>query len=133
MPTHKVDYSAKYADGTSSLETQLSDSNTAGAELNITESIADGVVDGRVLTGLIDVSQVKSIYVEAPGVLTLELNHASTPTQTIKTEKNNPTIWSTGFTGRVNPLIADFTDIYVTNASGGALVLEVRILYDPTV
>lgn len=110
----------------------LAASNTysAGAELNITESIADSATDAEV-AATIDVSEIKSIYILSDQALTLETNNGAAPADTIVLVANEPYIWYTG-SYYTNLLATDITALFFTNASGSVATIELRCVFDPT-
>lgn len=79
----------------------------------------------------IDVTEMKSLVMKATVDMTIETNDGITPTDTIALKAGEVLKWKTGgyFT---NPLSADVTDLYVTNASGAEGELYVSVLEDPT-
>lgn len=103
---------------------------TAGQELNISESIDASQTD-KLIACVIDVSQLKSIYMLASVAMTLETNDGTTPGTTIALDANEPYVWHSD-SPQANPFGAtDVTALYVTNTTAGDL--DIRALIDPTV
>ena len=103
---------------------------SAGSELNVDESIADGETD-LLVNWTCDYSALKALYIVSDQDLTIETNDGTTPDDTITLSANVPLLWtSTGYLA--NPFSADVTALYVTNASGSAAALKIRSLQDPT-
>lgn len=100
-------------------------------EINVDESIPDSSTDLQV-TMNIDVSVLKSLYIESDQNITIETNNGTTPTDTLTLVANEPVIWTTNSV-HSNPLTADITtDIFITNSSGSAANLKWRALQDAT-
>lgn len=104
---------------------------TSTGKGGISESIANGASDLSIPLA-IDISQVKVIYIEAVGgALTVKTNSSSTPDDTLALADSVPQMWvdsdlSTFF------LTADVTGLFVSNASGSTVTLNVEFLYDAT-
>ncbi len=79
----------------------------------------------------IDITELKGFLLLADQDLTLEINHATTPDQTINLTANVPIIWHANSV-HANPLDQDVTTIYITNGSGVATTLKIRVLQDST-
>ncbi len=93
-------------------------------------SIADGLTDQEVVM-TVDVSQLKALMITSDQAVTLETNNATSPIDTFALKANEPLIWWTGslFT---NPLTADVTKFFVTNASGKTANVKIVSLQDST-
>jgi hypothetical protein len=130
MPiTHSIRY--QFSQGNDTLTG--SKSYTDDAAISQSFSVAGGTTNALVALAL-DVSQAKSIYLQATGgALTLKTNSSSTPDATVALPDGLPVVWTTD-SGTTNPFgSTDITALYVTNATANAVALEMRILFDPTV
>lgn len=131
MPTHEIVYRKQYTSGNEiGINYTSTDSQTSGAENNISESLTDAA-DTQVAYAL-DISQAKTFAIWCTGVnMTVDTNSTSTPGDTFSLTAGVPIIWSTGQVPSATiPLSADVTTLYVTCSGTG--VLNVRSLYDPT-
>lgn len=105
---------------------------TAGAGVEISESIPDSSTDLEVACAL-DISQLKSIWIKATGgALTIETNDGTTPTDTLSLVDGEAIAWEEGDESSLF-LSGDVTALFVTNASGASVLLELIALLDPTV
>lgn len=112
---------------------QISSQKTYSGEggCGITVSVPDESTDLQVVLA-IDVSQVTSIIIQADGGdLTIETNNGTTPDDTLAIVDGSPYIWNTDSLDTLK-LTADVTSLYVTNASGAAVTLQVDVVYDAT-
>lgn len=109
---------------------------SSGAETALDESIAATTTD-ELVAFVMDVSQLKSIYIVSDQDLLLQLNDGTTPSNTITLVANKPFTWITGdnaLRDTAGALITtDITAIYATNAGASAALLQLRASYDPTV
>lgn len=103
---------------------------TAEAGQVIDVSVAGSTTDQRVNVA-IDVSQLTHIFLLADGALTIQTNDGTTPDDTITLAAGKPLVWYSGC-GLTCPLTVDVTDLYLTNAGGSAVALQVRIQADAT-
>lgn len=107
---------------------------TAGRLEHVSEPIADGETDVAVPC-LIDVSALKMLLIGSDQDVTLETNNpggaSAAPDQTITLKANQPMDWAEDDPVDC-PLTADVSTLYVTNASGSTVNLEVRALQDAT-
>lgn len=71
----------------------------------------------------IDFSQLKSLFIKAAAVMTLETNSSGSPTDTIALKAGVPYIWTPG-SYNICLITADVTKIFLTNASGAAALFE---------
>lgn len=95
-------------------------------------SVANGATDTQIALGGVDVSQVVSVWMHSTKAITIETNATdATGGNTITLVADVPLSWCTGapFT---NPLTQDITTAYVTNASGAAATINIRIVQDAT-
>lgn len=131
--THTVTHQTKYADESNQVVSlENVDAQSAGEVHNISESIADSTTDGLVAFTY-DFSQGKTFLMWSTVAMTVKTNNAGSPIQTFTLVANVPIIWSAGQASAVNPITTDITALYVSNASGGAGILNIRALQDPTV
>lgn len=100
-----------------------------GGGQDIDEAISANQTDKLVALNL-DVSQLKTLWIEADVAMTLETNDGSSPDDTLTLVANEPVAWWDGC-GWACPLTADVTGLYVTNTTAGTL--RARFGYDPTV
>lgn len=79
----------------------------------------------------IDVSQLSHIFLLADGALTIQTNSGSSPDDTITLAASKPLVWYTGC-GLACPLTVDVANLYLTNAAGSAVALQIRVQSDAT-
>lgn len=107
---------------------------SGSGEVNITETVADSITDKEVAL-VLDVSEIKSIYIVSDQDLTLETNNAGAPVDTIALLAGVPYIWNTdSYPSASEPpeLNADITALFLTNASGSTATFELRCIVDVT-
>lgn len=108
---------------------------TADAEDSRSLSVADGVTDQEVVLA-VDVSALKSLYMLSTKDVTVETNSASTPDNVFTLKANVPFIWQAGGPALRDTagaaVTVDIAKLYVTNASGAAAAIEMRVLQDST-
>lgn len=80
---------------------------------------------------LVDVSALKAILLLADQSLTVKTNDGSSPDQTLSLAAGVPFFWQANC-GITNPLTDDISALYITNASGVATTLYIRVLQDGT-
>jgi hypothetical protein len=124
--SHTITYS--WGNGNASL--QQSQSKSAGAELNIEESIPNASTDLQVACAF-DVSKVESIMILSDQNVTLETNSGGSPANTINLLANVPYVWQKA-TYLANLFTTNVTSWFLTNSSGANATLKARILTDPT-
>jgi len=133
MPfTHKISQITSYiVNNKENISYSLNDSQTSGAEANISESITNGT--DQLVAYEMDISQLKTFVIwSSGGDMTVETNSSSAPDDTFNLTDGVPVFWSANMQGSpAIPLSADITALYVTNT--GTATLEVRALFDPTV
>ena len=100
---------------------------TADAESNVSVSVPDSSTDLQVVLAL-DVSALKSIIIATDNDITVETNSGSSADDTFTILANNPLVWNSDCP-LPNPFASavDVTDLYITNASGSAAAVEIRI------
>lgn len=102
---------------------------TGGLEVNISESITAGT--DTLVACVLDVSQMKSLYLYSDVAMTIETNSSSAPAATVTLVAEQAVVWSST-NGQTNPFgSTDVTALYITNGSTGTLTM--RALVDPTV
>jgi hypothetical protein len=95
-------------------------------------AVANAVTDGLHALA-IDVSQMKTLFMSSTKDVTLETNDGSSPAATVALKAGIPRVWSLA-SGETNPFgSTDVTALYITNASGAAADIQIRIGVDPTV
>lgn len=104
---------------------------TGGYEVAIDESIPVGTDTPLAL--VLDVSQVKSIFILSDRDITIETNATNAAGgNTLALKSGVPYRW---YTNQYNALVftTDVAIAYITNASGGAAQLQLSAMIDPTV
>lgn len=110
----------------------ISRTNTYSASglIKVNEAIANGQTD-KVVTFTADQSAMSAFWLMSDQIVTVETNNGTTPTDTFVLTANEPLVWvSTG--EYTNPITADITAIYITNASGSTANVEIGVLQDAT-
>lgn len=104
---------------------------TGGAEANISETLPIGT--NTLVAYVLDVSQAKSIYIQATTDCTIKTNSSSVPDRTLTIVGGEPIAWCSTYDSDVpNPWgSTDITALYVTNAA--ETQLEIRCTLDPVV
>ena len=104
---------------------------TGGAEVNISESIADSTTDEEIACNL-DYSAMESLYMVSDQDLQVETNDDAAATgQTINLEAGVPYLWLKD-SGITCPITDDVTALFITNASGSPAQFDLRALLDAT-
>jgi len=126
MPTQSInlDWSA----GNDSIPKKIT--VTADSEANYELAVADESTD-LAANVAIDFSAVKLLYIVSDQDLTIETNDGSSPDDTLTLVANKPLVWFEDC-GYTNPLSADVTAVYLTNASGTDATLNIKVLQDAT-
>jgi hypothetical protein len=76
-------------------------------------------------------ASMQMICITATGALTLKTNSTGSPAQTITLTANQSITWYTG-SAATNPITADVTEVFATNASGTIVpALKIRVLITP--
>lgn len=102
----------------------------ADGEANRNVTVAGSATNMEVDIGL-DVSALQEVYVLSDQDLTLKTNSTGSPDDTLTLTANKPLIWYVGC-GWANPLTADVTKFYFTNAGTTPANVKVRTLQDTT-
>jgi hypothetical protein len=90
-----------------------------------------GAVTNLLVELVIDVSQLKMIFITCDKAATVKTNSSSSPQETITIAAGGVFQWATG-QGIANPFADDVTAIYVSKPGSNNGVLSVRALIDPT-
>ncbi len=108
--------------------------STSEAKLSQSYTVDDGQTDEQHAIDM-DISEVKSLYVNSTQDITLEWNNGAGAEGSIAMLSDEPVLWwstqktKAGVT--INPLGTDnLTDFFWTNASGGDAVINIEIVYD---
>jgi hypothetical protein len=107
---------------------------TSGSQIAIDESFTHPITNGEIAL-VIDVSQLKSLYIVVDKAANLFFNEASTgtPSKTLNLVANQPFVW-TNLSLHTNPFGAtDVTKVFITTTVAGATRLQIFGLLDPTV
>jgi hypothetical protein len=103
----------------------------ADSERNTNVTVPNATTDLRVNIA-IDVSELKLLYIHSDQAVTIETNAVdATGGNTLTIAANKPLVWFVGC-GMTNPLTADVTDMYITNAGGTSANVKIRTLIDET-
>ena len=129
--SYVITRSWKPANGSSvSYETTI----TSDTSVDHSGEYADGETD-KVINISIDYSQVKALFIGSDQDVLLETNNpggsSGSADQEFELKANCPIIWTEDDI-ETNPITADITVIYLTNASGSAANVEIHALYDAT-
>ncbi len=105
-------------------------SRTADAEDNriipLTGSQADKEVNMNITA-----SRMKMLFILATKAALIENNDSGTPVDTITLAGTVPYWWD-ATSGIANPFTEDVTKLYLSNLSGDAAQVDIRVLYDST-
>lgn len=116
--------------GQTEMRFSVIDTQTAGGENNIDESLTDAT--DQLIAFALDISQTKQFLMWATGgAITVKTNSSGTPADTFSLVADEPICWDVGDSEFPIPLSADITALYGTNS--GTAVLHIRALVDPTV
>lgn len=103
---------------------------TADKITEISVAVPDASTDLQVDIA-IDVSQVKSFYINSTRAVLVETNDGTTPADSISLLANKPYSWDEDSYDTFL-LGTDVTALFLTNASGSAATVTVSVLEDPT-
>lgn len=103
---------------------------TVEGEQNVDVTVP-GATSNQLVDMDIDVSQLSSVYIQSSETITIKTNSSSSPAETITVTKDKPLLWYTGC-GWVNPFATDITALYLTRATSGNAVVNIRFGYDAT-
>jgi hypothetical protein len=105
---------------------------TDGSELNISEPVADAAANLEIAFAAVR-AKLKSFYMVADQVLTVETNDGTTPDDTFTLVADRPVTWYEGCGVAINDFLsADITSIFASNASGDDATLVIKAVIDPT-
>lgn len=105
---------------------------SSGQEISIDETIPDAQTDLAVAFAAVR-AKIQMLIIVSDRALTLETNSGSAADDTFTLEAGKPIIWYSGIGIAITDLFsADITGLFVTNASGGNALLQIRALIDPT-
>ncbi len=107
---------------------------TSGAAYKVSESVP-GPSTNLEIALVIDVSQLKALYIHCDTAISLFFNEASTgsPSKTLVLVAGQAFSWD-NLSGHANPFGAtDVTKVFVTKSGSGAAALKIFVLTDPTV
>lgn len=106
---------------------------TVDAEDNRDVSVPDETTD-HLVNIAIDVSLLKSFYLDSDQDVTIETNDGATPDDTLTIKKDSPLIWDAD-DDQLNPFASavDVTKIYITNTgNSAAAAVRIRVGQDST-
>ena len=127
MATHTLTVTHTTNDG-GTVSNSITETGTA--YLEIAESVADSETDYEIVCA-IDVSEIALLYIVSDQDVTLETNSGSEAVDTLALEANEPVTWTTKSIYDC-PLTEDVTSVFITNASGAAANVKMRVLTDAT-
>lgn len=108
----------------------------AESEIFLNPTIASGAANSLHAL-VIDVSQLKSLFIVSDQDIVLETNSGSSPINVITLTANKPFSWATGDGDLLDTagdaITTDITALYATNAGDDDAVLQFFALLDPTV
>jgi hypothetical protein len=91
----------------------------------------DGTIAALATNVLVEVAfaiaDLQSLCIWSDTNLTIKTNSSTSPTQTINLLASVPIVWGTGL-GSADPITADVTALYVTNAASNLANFKVRAL-----
>lgn len=79
----------------------------------------------------ITVAALSLVFISASETVTLETNSGSAPAETITITKDKPLVWYTGC-GWANPFGTNITALFLTRATAGDSLVNMRFGYDAT-
>jgi hypothetical protein len=124
--THTI--TEKWSSGGRSIED--SHTHSADAQSSIDIDIADATTD-QLVDFVLDVSEIKSFFMVADGIITIETNSSSAPPDSWTTVANVPIVWHSD-SPHANPFSVDVTALYLTNASGASVRFQLEVVFDST-
>lgn len=101
-----------------------------GGSQHIEDTVNASTTD-RQINCAIDASGLKALFIVSDQDLTLEANNGTTPDFTLTLTADKPLVWISG-SGITNPITADVTEFYATNAGGTNASLDIFVEQDPT-
>lgn len=126
MPTHNIDVTWSKSNETVTKRVSAS----ADSESNLDIAVPAATTD-KLVNLAIDVSELESLFLLSDKDVSIETNSGSAPDNTIALTANVPVVWYAGC-GYSNPLTADTTKFYITNAGASEATVNIRVLQDST-
>ena len=126
-----MNHTIKYGVGGVHLSTTKNVSCTAGSGTIISESIAASTTDAEI-TFVMDVSELKSLWLCSSQDVTVETNSSSAPADTIELKADCPLVWESTTGYFTCPIGTDVTTLYITNAGDTAATIEGEFVHDCT-
>ena len=106
--------------------TSLSISKSADGEYVFDDAIAANQTN-KLIAGVLDVSQIKMLFLYSDQDCTLETNSGGSPADTISLDAGCPIVWVAD-SGIACPLTTDVTAFYVTNTTAvGRLIIRAQV------
>lgn len=102
---------------------------SASAEYNFTEAIL-AVADTEVAC-VLDVSEIKSVFIVCDEDIKMETNNGGAPDETIDLLADEPYVWHTD-AYFANEFGVNITALFFTNTSGNTATVQFRCLVDST-
>ncbi|MFG0247840.1 MAG: hypothetical protein ACF8OB_03050 [Phycisphaeraceae bacterium JB051] len=127
MPTHSL---FRNWQRNSDLTSKRQDINAEG-EQTVEVAVPDSSTDKQIDI-VIDVSELKSLYIVSDQDVTIETNDGSAPDDTIALKAGIPLMWESVSGYFSNPFSTDITGLYITNSSGSDATVTIRVLEDVT-
>ncbi len=127
MPTGSVNhtFTASAAGGSSPIgPLQWTSNGDAGTDINV---VVPASAVNQAYPIAIDVSNLKSVFLVADGVITIKVNSTGSPVSGSPwaSVANVPVMdWTDEMTGQENPLSVDVTVLYLTNGTGSDITLR---------
>lgn len=118
-----------WARNSETLSTEVSISADGAFDRDLT---IPGATTDQLVAAVIDVSQMKLLYISSDQDITIETNNSSAPADTLTITANKPLLWYEGY-GLDNPLGTDVTALYITRAAGDSATVKIRCMVDATV
>lgn len=103
---------------------------TGDGQANVSAAVAVGT--NQVVDWAVDVSQIKGVFIQVDGALTIKTNSSGSPDDTLTFAGAGCYEWTEDDLASLL-LTTDVTKLYVTNGTSGAVQLEIRCVYDATV
>jgi hypothetical protein len=129
MPQHKW---TKSLNRGGTVRPTLTKTITAEEELAIEITVPVSTTDQQILIAF-TMANLKSLFISASGPLTLKTNSTGAPDDTFALDDDSGVDWDNQSL-LDNPITANVTTMYVTNASGvNTADLKIYVLLDPTV
>ena len=106
---------------------------SASGSHNVDETIADGQTHKQILDFAATRSTLKSLCIYSSAAITIKTNSTSDPDDTIAVSAGQVILWTLAQdTLAACPFTVDVTALYITNASGAAATVKIRLAKDVT-